>query len=216
GNGRPQAGEQEATRDDREHRGGHCARRPAVQRGHRPTNECGSADEPQDGEAHAWPAASEGREEPAHNTPTPAYGIDSARATLKRGAPDTLSSRQASVPMMPRFSPMRAACVRSFAPSFERMILTRLLTVSSEIDSCAAICLLALPPAISRSTSISAVVRASCIACSASWNDASGDSAFLPAWTLRIVSSSSLSTSVFRRYARAPACRARSTWTSPT
>src|SRR5262249_4061297 len=153
GNGRPQAGEQEATRDDREHRGGHCARRPAVQRGHRPTNECGSADEPQDGEAHAWPAASEGREEPAHNTPTPAYGIDWARATLKGGAPDTLSSRQASVPMMPRFSPMMAACVRSFAPSFERMILTRLLTVSSEIDSCAAICLLALPPAISRSTS---------------------------------------------------------------
>src|SRR5262249_28295075 len=74
GDGRPQAGEQEATSDDRKHRGGHGVRRPAVQRGHRPTDERGSADEPQDGETHAWPAASERREEPAHNTPTPAYG----------------------------------------------------------------------------------------------------------------------------------------------
>src|SRR5262249_39792889 len=74
GEGRQQAGEQEATRDDRKHRGGHGVRRPAVQRGHRPTDERGSADEPQDGETHAWPAASERREEPAHNTPTPAYG----------------------------------------------------------------------------------------------------------------------------------------------
>ena len=37
--------------------------------------------------------------------------------------------------MMPRFNPIMAACVRSLAPNLERMFLTRLLTVSSVIES---------------------------------------------------------------------------------
>ena len=37
--------------------------------------------------------------------------------------------------MIPRFSPIVTAWVRSFAPSLSRMFLTRLLTVSSEIES---------------------------------------------------------------------------------
>jgi len=37
--------------------------------------------------------------------------------------------------MIPRFSAVVTAWVRSFAPSLRRMFLTRLLTVSSEIDS---------------------------------------------------------------------------------
>jgi hypothetical protein len=37
--------------------------------------------------------------------------------------------------MIPRFSPIVTAWVRSFAPSLRRMFLTRLLTVSSEIES---------------------------------------------------------------------------------
>ena len=38
-------------------------------------------------------------------------------------------------PMIPLFSPIIAAWVRSLAPNLERMDLTRLLTVSSVIDS---------------------------------------------------------------------------------
>ena len=37
--------------------------------------------------------------------------------------------------MIPLFIPMVAACVRSLAPNLERMLLTRLLTVSSVIES---------------------------------------------------------------------------------
>ena len=37
--------------------------------------------------------------------------------------------------MIPLFSPIVAACVRSFAPNLERMDLTRLLTVSSVMES---------------------------------------------------------------------------------
>jgi hypothetical protein len=37
--------------------------------------------------------------------------------------------------MIPRFNPIVTAWVRSFAPSLRRMLLTRLLTVSSEIES---------------------------------------------------------------------------------
>jgi hypothetical protein len=48
-----------------------------------------------------------------------------AKATLSRGYKS----------MMPRFSPMVTAWVRSFAPSFERMFLTWPLTVSSVIDN---------------------------------------------------------------------------------
>jgi hypothetical protein len=38
-------------------------------------------------------------------------------------------------PMIPRFNPIIAACVRSLAPNLERMFLTRPLTVSSVIES---------------------------------------------------------------------------------
>jgi hypothetical protein len=37
--------------------------------------------------------------------------------------------------MIPLFNPIMAAWVRSFAPNFERMFLTRLFTVSSVIES---------------------------------------------------------------------------------
>ena len=57
--------------------------------------------------------------------------------------------------IIPRLIPIIAACVRSFARNFERMFLTRPLTVSSVTESSAAICLLALPAAISRNTSTS-------------------------------------------------------------
>jgi hypothetical protein len=94
--------------------------------------------------------------------------------------------------MMPRFKPIIAACVRSLAPSLERMFLTRPLTVSSVIESWSAICLLAFPAAINRRTLISAGVKASSVACSAISNEASGESAFFPAWIARMVSVSSL------------------------
>jgi hypothetical protein len=66
--------------------------------------------------------------------------------------------------MMPRFTPIMAACVRSLAPSLERMFFTRLFTVSSVIDSWDAICLLALPAAIRRKTTTSPGVSASSVA----------------------------------------------------
>src|SRR5207248_7699496 len=61
--------------------------------------------------------------------------------------------------MMPRLRAIVTAWVRSLAPNFERMFLTLLLTVSSLIESWAAICLLAFPSAIRRKTEISAGVR---------------------------------------------------------
>jgi hypothetical protein len=57
--------------------------------------------------------------------------------------------------MIPRFTPIIAAWVRSFAPSLDRMFLTRPFTVSSVMESSEAICLLAFPAAINRSTSTS-------------------------------------------------------------
>src|SRR5258708_27095102 len=63
--------------------------------------------------------------------------------------------------MIPRFSPIVTACVRSFAPSFERMFLTCPLTVSSVIDNFSAISLLAFPAAIALRTSISRGVKVS-------------------------------------------------------
>ena len=43
--------------------------------------------------------------------------------------------------MIPLFTPIMAAWVLSLAPNLERMFLTRLVTVSSVIDSRSAICL---------------------------------------------------------------------------
>ena len=169
GNGRPQTGEQAETRDDRQHRAGHCVDGPLVQRGNGARNERGSADEPHDEETHARPAASEGREEPAHNTPTRAYGIESGARNPRKGRQPILFRVDYSPgPMMPRLIPMIAAWVRSLAPSFDRMFLTRPLIVSSVTASRSAICLLALPAAISRRTSTSAGVSDSSVACSAS------------------------------------------------
>src|SRR5258707_15666485 len=51
--------------------------------------------------------------------------------------------------MMPRFSPIVTAWVRSLAPSLARMFLMWPFTVSSVMESCAAISLLAFPPEIS-------------------------------------------------------------------
>ena len=66
--------------------------------------------------------------------------------------------------MIPLLNPIIAACVRSLAPNLEKMHLTRLLTVSSVMESSSAICLFALPAAISRNTQISAGVNVSSIA----------------------------------------------------
>ena len=51
--------------------------------------------------------------------------------------------------MIPRFSPMVTAWVRSLAPSLARMFFTWPFTVSSLMESWAAISLLAFPPEIS-------------------------------------------------------------------
>ena len=58
--------------------------------------------------------------------------------------------------MIPRLTPIIAACVRSLAPSFARIFFTRPFTVSSVTERRAAISLLAFPAAINRRTSISA------------------------------------------------------------
>ena len=57
--------------------------------------------------------------------------------------------------MIPRLRPTFTALVRSFAPSFERILVTCLLTVSAPMESNAAISLFEFPVAISWSTSIS-------------------------------------------------------------
>ena len=103
--------------------------------------------------------------------------------------------------MIPRFSPIIAACVRSLAPNFERMHLTRLFTVSSVMESWSAICLFAWPVAISRGTLISAGVNVSSVACVAISYETSGEKAFFPVCTPRIVSNSSLCNAFFSRYA---------------
>jgi hypothetical protein len=99
--------------------------------------------------------------------------------------------------MIPRFSAIVTACVRSLAPSLARMFEMWLLTVSSAIDSRPAISLFAFPAAISRSTSISRYERASSEAWSTNSAATSGGMRFWPAWTARMVSSSSLRTCPF-------------------
>jgi hypothetical protein len=94
--------------------------------------------------------------------------------------------------MIPRFSPIVTACVRSFAPNLERMLLTWPLTVSSVIESLSATILFAFPAAISLSTSISREVNESSARWSATCRATSAGTRFWPAWTARIVSRSSL------------------------
>ena len=55
--------------------------------------------------------------------------LSSIRGLLEEAARENYSS------MIPLFSPIIAAWVRSFALNFERMLLTRLFTVSSVIES---------------------------------------------------------------------------------
>ena len=62
--------------------------------------------------------------------------------------------------MIPRLSPIVTACVRSFAPSFSRMLPTWLFTVSSRTESWAAISLFAFPNAISFKTSDMSLTQA--------------------------------------------------------
>ena len=57
--------------------------------------------------------------------------------------------------MIPRCSAIVTACVRSLAPNLERTLEMWFLTVVSPMQSLSAICLLALPAPIKRSTSIS-------------------------------------------------------------
>jgi hypothetical protein len=88
---------------------------------------------------------------------------------------------RASNSMIPRFSAMVTACDRSFAASLESMLEMWFLTVVSPIASLSAICLLALPAPIKRSTSISRELRASSAACSASSAAISGGIRLRPA-----------------------------------
>ena len=81
----------------------------------------------------------------------------------------------------PRLSAIITACVRSAARSFERMLLTWFLTVCSEMLSSEAIPPFELPRATPRRTSISLVVRASSIECSASSLAISGGIRLFPA-----------------------------------
>jgi hypothetical protein len=67
--------------------------------------------------------------------------------------------------MIPRFRPITAAWVRSLARNLDRMFLIWLLTVSSLMESCAAICRLVLPSVSRRRTRISAGVSVSSVAC---------------------------------------------------
>src|SRR6185503_10906097 len=67
----------------------------------------------------------------------------------------TAQARRLYASMMPFLSPMTAACVRSLAPSFDRMFLTCPFTASSVMASLAAISLLDNPPAINVRTRIS-------------------------------------------------------------
>src|SRR5262249_47229126 len=83
--------------------------------------------------------------------------------------------------MIPRFKPIVTAWVRSFAASLARMFLTWPLTVSSVMESRAAIILLAFPPAMSLSTSISRSDNVSSAACSANVVAPSGTIRLWPA-----------------------------------
>jgi hypothetical protein len=92
------------------------------------------------------------------------YWAAAVRSGLPRGVPGlTLSGgderrRDDYSSIMPRLRPTIAACVRSLASSFARMLLTRPFTVSSLMASWSAICLFALPSAIRRNTTTSAGV----------------------------------------------------------
>src|SRR4029450_9818090 len=67
--------------------------------------------------------------------------------------------------MIPLFRPMIAACVRSLASSFARMLLTRPLTVCSVTPRSPAISLFAFPAAMRRNTASSAGVSVSSLTC---------------------------------------------------
>ena len=65
--------------------------------------------------------------------PRPGRGSDSLGSSDDSGGRSGTRQRYSS--MIPLFTPMIAACVRSFASSFARMLLTRPLTVSSVMAS---------------------------------------------------------------------------------
>ena len=89
--------------------------------------------------------------------------------------------------MMPRFTPIMAAWVRSFAPNLERMFRTWPFTVSSLTDSCSAISLLASPCAISRKHPNFRRCEGVVAGMLGKFVEASAEIAFLPAWTARMV-----------------------------
>lgn len=91
-NGRPQPGDQKGAGRDRQQRGDHGCRWPAGHRRNGPRNEGGSTDEPHDEQTHARPAVSESREEPAHNTPARAYGLQPGARNPRKSYSSTLSS----------------------------------------------------------------------------------------------------------------------------
>src|ERR1039457_6948441 len=88
--------------------------------------------------------------------------------------------------MKPLLIAIVTACVRSFAPSFDRMFLKCDLTVASETPICDAIILLEPPIATLRRTSISRWDRVSSATCSASSAATSFGIRRLPAYTARI------------------------------
>src|SRR5262249_37425893 len=132
----------------------------SLEPGDRTIHQRRTGDQAQDQQSCAGQSCGKGREEPPQRYPGGQY--ETCGVTGSPGRVVAVPFRVTGYSsMIPRLSPIMAAWVRSLAPSFERMFLTRPFTVSSVIDSTSAICLLAFPEAISRSTSISALVRAS-------------------------------------------------------
>src|SRR5579863_1474816 len=115
------------------------------------------------------------------STPLRWYRVRSGIDTTGRYLPGSSFQGTGYRSMIPRFTPMATACVRSLAPSLARIFLRWLFTVSSVRKSRAAISLLALPFATNRSTSASLGVSASSVACSAISAAISGDTLFWPA-----------------------------------
>src|SRR5918993_494592 len=125
-------------------------------------------------------------------------GGNSPRIRLHRD-----SSPSSSAETRPTCTAWSAAWVRLFTFSFERILWTWDLIVDSSMESSRAICLLALPWAMSFSTSVSRSVSASGLSGARtsriSLAAASGASCTLPAAAALIASHSSSASVVFRR-----------------
>src|SRR6202012_574715 len=123
----------------------------------------------QNEQAATWPAVRKNGEEPLHRKNELAeqdYAQRPAGKTLIRASISLLDLGIYRF-MIPRLTAMVTACVRSFAPSFDKMFFTCIFAVSSETDSLSARDLLEFPASIKCKTSISRGVSFVSPACSA-------------------------------------------------